>query len=103
MAANLSGVLRSSVLFSVHAHASKNFEPGQSIIFVFEPLHIVFKIFVARQTAWDCRPISLLNPQLHRWNTSAVICLDISVELNRDKTVYIGLSRAQQVIVKRDL
>ena len=59
MAANLSGVLRSTVV--VHAHASKHIEPGPSFAFVFEPLHNVFEIFVARRTAWNCRPISSLK------------------------------------------
>ncbi len=31
-----------------------------------------------------------------------VICLDISVELNRNETINIGLAREQRGIIKRD-
>ncbi len=103
MAANLSGVLLRLASVVVHPDASKNNEQGPSIICILEPLQIIFEILVASQAAWDCRSISLLNPLLYCRNTSAVICLDISVELNRNETVNIMLAREQQGIIKYDL
>ncbi len=93
MAANLSGVLLRLASVIVHPDTSKNNEPGPSIVFAFEPLHIVFEIFVSHQAALNSRPIRFLNPLLHCGNTSAIICLDISVELNRNENVDMWLSR----------
>ncbi len=79
MAANRSGFLLRLASVVVHPDASKNNEPGPSIVCVFESLHIVFEIFVSLKAAWDSRPITFLNPLAHCGNTSAIICLDISV------------------------
>ena len=103
MTANLSGVAlrRSSVV--VHPDASKCNELGPRIVCVFGPLHIVFKISIARQAARDRRPHRGLNPLLHCTDSSAVFRLDISLERNRNEAVTIGHSREQSGIVKRNL
>jgi hypothetical protein len=72
LAANLFGVLMRPASVVVHPDVFKNNEQGPTS-FAFEPLLIVLEIYVARHVAWYCRPISLLNPLLHCWNTGAII------------------------------
>ncbi len=74
MVANISGVLPRLASMVVQPDASKYYDPGPSIVFIFGPLHIVLKISVARQASRRKLTRSNFSSRLTLW-LGLIVCI----------------------------